>query len=197
VKKGKLEIVDQAALETTLAELKLRDWVVFIEPPPKPDCSADHVLKYLARYMTGGPISNSRIESEKDGIVSFWARSEDKKKGGRVLVKRTTVEFVRSWTLHIQPKGFTVSRFFGSWSNTKRTAYTNTCKALLPKTSQPPQPIVAKEKEARKPKCCPKCQEPMVLEEQTFRPSWRELFYGPDHPEWMEWIHKVHQEAES
>jgi hypothetical protein len=27
----------------------------------------------------------------------------------------------------------------------------------------------------------------MELESRTRRPSWRELFYGPDHPRWMEW----------
>jgi hypothetical protein len=26
-----------------------------------------------------------------------------------------------------------------------------------------------------------------VVESHTRRPSWRELFYGPDHPRWMEW----------
>jgi hypothetical protein len=34
---------------------------------------------------------------------------------------------------------------------------------------------------------CPHCQTEMELESHTRRPSWRELFYGPDHPRWMEW----------
>jgi len=205
VKKGQLQIVDQQELEATLDKLKLQDWVVFIEPPPRPDCQADHVLKYLARYMTGGPIANSRIESEKDGYIYFWARSEDKKKKGeQELVRRTAVEFVRSWTLHILPKGFTRSRFYGAWSNKKRTAYTDLCNQLL-EPSEPPtdptQPTHQLPAEQQDPEqkglpCCPKCQVPMKLVDQTFRPSWRDLFYGPDHPEWMEWVHEVHREAD-
>lgn len=42
---------------------------------------------------------------------------------------------------------------------------------------------------------CPTClsckqrdgrEQPMVLTGSTFRPSWRNLFYGPDHPQWFE-----------
>ncbi len=44
------------------------------------------------------------------------------------------------------------------------------------------------------PRCpiCLTCQQrdgreqPMVLTSSTFRPSWRDLFYGPDHPPWFE-----------
>jgi len=137
-------------------------------------------------------------------MIYFWARSEDKKKKGeQELVRRTAVEFVRSWTLHILPKGFTRSRFYGAWSNKKRTAYTDLCKQLLPPSELPTdstqptnQPPAEQQDSEQKTNCCPKCQAPMKLVEQTFRPSWRELFYGPDHPEWMEWIHEVHREAD-
>lgn len=197
-KKGELQIDDEPELERILAAIRLQDWVVFIEPPPKPECQAEHVLKYLARYMTGGPISNARIDSEKDGMVYFWARSESKKKGERELVRRTCVEFVRSWTLHILPKGFTRSRFFGSWSNTKRTSYTAKCKALLSGVlTTRSEPIAIPVEEPTTTTGCPKCQSPMKLVETTFRPSWRDLFYGPSHPEWMRSIHHVAREAPS
>lgn len=35
---------------------------------------------------------------------------------------------------------------------------------------------------------CPHCQAAMELESHESRPSWRELFYGPDHPQWFEWL---------
>jgi len=54
--------------------------VVFIEGPPIPESKAEHVLKYLARYITGGPIAISRLIANEDGQVSFWARSKDKTK---------------------------------------------------------------------------------------------------------------------
>ena len=116
-KAGKLKVVDSVVLKETLATLKLIDWVVFIEGPPKPDSKPEHVLKYLARYITGGPVANSRLIANEAGDVTFWARSTDKsKKGERVKVTYRGVEFVRRWTLHILPKGFTRSRFFGGWS---------------------------------------------------------------------------------
>ncbi len=94
---------------------------------------AEHVLKYLARYITGGPIANSRLIANEAGQVSFWARSTDKsKKGERVNVSYSGVEFVRRWSLHILPKGFTRSRFFGGWSNTRRKAYSRACDELSP-----------------------------------------------------------------
>ena len=38
-------------------ELGSRPWVVYIEAPPAENASPENVVKYLARYMTGGPIS--------------------------------------------------------------------------------------------------------------------------------------------
>lgn len=39
------------------------------------------MFKYLARYMTGGPISDLRILGEKDGRIWFLARSLKKGEG--------------------------------------------------------------------------------------------------------------------
>ena len=38
----------------------------------------EHVLKYLARYMTGGPISDHRLVSCENDMVTFISRSKDK-----------------------------------------------------------------------------------------------------------------------
>jgi hypothetical protein len=103
-KAGKLKVVDIEVLNATLATLKESDWVVFIEGPPTAHSKAEHVLKYLARYITGGPIANSRLIANEAGDVSFWARSTDKsKKGERVKVTYSGVEFLRRWTLYILP----------------------------------------------------------------------------------------------
>ena len=119
------------------------------------------------------------------------ARSQDQS-GRQVPVSLPTLEFIRSWTLHILPKGFTKARCYGGWSNTRRQAYQQQCQQLQPlpplitadlaDTSQPDSESPLEE--MRK---CPHCQTEMVLESHTRRPSWRELFYGPDHPQWMEW----------
>ena len=61
--------------------LRSVEWVSYIQPPPQANCSAEHVLKYLARYLSGGPISDSRITAADDNNVTFLAR-EGTKSGG-------------------------------------------------------------------------------------------------------------------
>jgi hypothetical protein len=192
IKAGVLEIVDPAKLSTILADVQSHDWVVFIQPPPKNTSDPADVLKYLARYLTGGPISDRRLIEVKGGRVYFWARSGDKS-GRRVRVSLPTLEFIRCWTLHILPKGFTKSRGYGGWSNTRRAAYQQQCDRLQPTpasttaTDLPVPPPPALESPPDETVKCPHCRTEMKLESHRRRPSWRELFYGPDHPRWMEW----------
>ena len=109
IKAGVLQVEDLAELITILDDVQVCDWVVYIQPPPQATSDPADVLKYLARYMTGGPISDRRLIEVKDGRVYFWARSHDKS-GRQVPVSLSTLEFVRSWALHILPKGFTKAR---------------------------------------------------------------------------------------
>jgi hypothetical protein len=190
IKAGVLQC-DASALDSLLSTLCSSPWVVYIQPPPKATSDPEDVLKYLARYMTGGPISDRRLIEVKDGRVYFWARSKDKS-GQQVPVSLSTLEFVRSWTLHILPKGFTKARRYGGWSNTRQAAYQQQCDRLQPvhpsaAADQPDSTQPSLEAPPEEPKKCPRCQTEMVLESHTRRPPWRELFYGPDHPRWMEW----------
>ncbi len=179
-----------SSVTAILDEVQASEWVVYIQPPPKDASDPADVLKYLARYMTGGPISDRRLIEVKDGRVYFWARSEDKS-GRSIPVSLPTLEFVRRWTLHILPKGFTKARCFGGWSNTRRQVYQQQCERLQPIPSvaedlpDASQPVL--DSPPDKTINCPHCQTEMALESHTRRPSWRELFYGPDHPRWMEW----------
>ena len=190
IKAGELQIEDLAALELTLKTLEASDWVVYIQPPPKDNSDPQDVVKYLARYMTGGPISDSRLIEVKNDRVHFWARSKDKS-GGKVRVSHSGVEFMRNWCLHILPKGFTKVRCYGGWSNTRRGDYLSLCESLsaaMPEPADEPTTAVDQYLEAAQEETplCPQCETPMELESETRRPSWRELFYGPDHPAWIE-----------
>ena len=60
--------------EEFLEELEGTEWVSYIQPPPTDECRTEHVLKYLARYLTGGPISDARIIAADEREVTFWAR---------------------------------------------------------------------------------------------------------------------------
>ena len=191
IKAGVLKVDDFASVDTILGQVQACDWVVYIQQPPKHTSDPEDVLKYLARYMTGGPISDRRLIEVKDGRVYFWARSNDKS-GRQVPVSLSTIEFVRHWTLHILPKGFTKARRYGGWSNTRQEAYQQQCERLQP--VPPPtvadladRPTAALESSPDGVIKCPQCQTDMQLESHTRRPSWRTLFYGPDHPRWMQW----------
>lgn len=164
------------------------DWCVFIERPPTTESSPEHVLKYLARYMTGGPISDRRLVSCESGMVTSMAR--EKKKGGskrQVEAKLDGVEIVRCWSLHILPKGFTKPRCFGGYSSANRTAFIAQCKQLQPSTGATGEAepttgdALVEEPKPSSERLCAKCQQPLELIAETRRPSWRDLFYGSDH----------------
>ncbi len=199
-RRGKLEIEGElATLQEPLAWAKFtdslleHDWCVFIQRPPTAESSPEHVLKYLARYMTGGPISDRRLVSCGNDVVTFMAR--EKKKGGskrQVPVELAGVEFTRLWSLHILPKGFTKSRCFGGYSSANRTAFIAKCKRLQPPADAADEAetttgeALVEDLKPSSERLCAKCQQPLVLIAETRRPSWRDLFYGPDHQPWFE-----------
>ena len=189
VEQGKIELEESGYIADLIGELRLQDWVAFIEGPPKPDSPPSQMLKYLTRYMTGGPISNSRILGERDGRIYFKARS--KKKGeGQVEASLSIVEFVQQWCLHILPPEFTKARRFGARSGSKRRVYLERSRELATQQTATTQnePIQCDQPvEPKKSRGCPQCGGGMVCTLKEERPSWQELFYGPDHPAWYEW----------
>ncbi len=172
-------------------------WVSYIEPPPTADCSPTHVLKYLGRYLTGGPISDRRIVSADEGQVTFLAR-EGTKRGGeskQVPITLSSVEFTRRWSLHVLPMGYTKSRRFGGWSNTRRDAYQEQCCQQLDTADAwlsdqasefGPFEVVADADVASEACCptCPRCQTPMILHSVCDKPRWHEVMHSASRPAW-------------
>ncbi len=79
--------------------------------PPHGHSQSEHGIKYLARYISGGPSADRRLISNRDDQVTFWARAKDKANKPKPFTLRGH-EFVRRWSMHILPKGFTRSRSF-------------------------------------------------------------------------------------
>jgi len=182
VRRGKLRLEEEWArlrqpkeLEAWLTKVTASDWNVFIEGPPHGKSDPVDVLKYLARYLTGGPISNSRIIRDEHDHVTFWARSKDKAAGNPSRpFELSGKEFVRRWSMHILPKGYTRTRRFGGYHGSKHQAYRNRCQELLvPSRSQPAPPP---ERIPPNPPICPRCILPMCCIEDRRRPSWKEVF---------------------
>ena len=191
---------DEQAWERFCDGLAAMDWVSFIQPPPTASCTADQVVRYLTRYLTGGPISDGRILSADANQVTFLAR-EGKRVGGeraQVPVMLTTLEFVRRWCDHIQPDQLTKTRYFGGWCNQRRAEYQADCRRLLGATpesvadpAEPSSSPTGSLLEGSLPEgCCPQCQacqsRSLRLVAATAKPSWSSLLTHRDSrcPQW-------------
>jgi hypothetical protein len=76
--------------------------------------------------------------------------------------------------MHILPKGYTRSRYFGGYHGSKRKDYLNRCREYL--TIAGPPPIKPPERiEPTLPKC-PRCDVEMCCLEKQQRPSWKDIF---------------------
>jgi hypothetical protein len=188
------DLQDPAAFANWLKPLTDCDWVVFIEPPPTEHAKPEQVVKYLARYLTGGPISDQRLIKHQDGKVTFWARGLDKAKGNqREPYTLTGTEFTRRWAMHILPKGFVKSRCYGGFSCRHRKSYLGRCRQLLAaeqsSSAQPEATTAEPAGESEQTRRCPRCQTPMTRISQDERLSWREVLNGSHRPPWYDPFH--------
>jgi len=191
-------LADPQQRATWLEGLEDTDWNVFIEGPPGQSSSTgdsssssppSHMVRYLARYLTGGPISDKRIiEASQDEVV-FWARPKRAKRttksqsSGMAQPRPCRLsgrQFMQRWCLHILPKGFTKSRWYGGYHGTKRKVYLEQCHRLLQidqddqTTDEPTDEL--DEPAAKPAKRCPHCEHELTHISHTPRPSWREVF---------------------
>ncbi len=191
---------DTSAFEAWLAPLEQITWVTYIEPPPTEQSTPEHVLKYLARYLTGGPISDRRLISHENGEVTFRARM-GKTSGGDAQTEAITVsgtEFVRRWSLHILPKNYTKTRRFGGYCNRHQKRYIAECQALLdaagasttlPDSAASATPAMlpigdpSAESDGRTP-CCPTCGTHMQCIAADERSNWFIVMHSDSRPRW-------------
>ncbi len=182
------------AWRALIKELQSVNWVSYIEPPPGEDCGPQSVLKYLARYLTGGPISDSRIVSADEHEVTFLAR-EGTTPGGdskQIPITLPTPEFTRRWSMHVLPKGYTKTRRYGGWSNPRREAYLEQCSKQLDAIEAPLSPQACEFDPFDDPandtddawKSCPACGGKMILQGQRKKPSWHKIMTSASRPSW-------------
>jgi len=101
-----------------------KDWVVH----SKPVGDGTHVLEYAAPYIYRVAISNNRIISIKEGMVTFRY-----KESGSNKWKTTTIhalEFIRRFLQHVLPKGFIKVRRYGFLSPSYKDTF-NKIQTLL------------------------------------------------------------------
>jgi hypothetical protein len=221
-RKGKLKLTgswaflrSRAAFDAWLKPLQSVSWVTYIEKPPvlkgsDPNCAqhppgrcgnwgltpltpTENLVKYLARYMTGGPISDQRLVNHHDGMVTFKARV-GKTHGGSDETEDVPLpgaEFVRRWCLHILPKGYTKTRRFGGYSNHHCERFLKQCRELLganvasEQPAETPETPTSSEEVLHGPRC-PHCEIPLRCVGGAGRPSWWSVLTSPLRPVWYD-----------
>jgi hypothetical protein len=135
-----------------------KDWVVYAKPPfagPK------QVLSYLGRYTHRVAISNNRILQVDDKQVTFSWRDyhQDYR---QIITTINGTEFLKRFSLHILPLGFTRIRHYGFLSSATKT---KALKALREYFCLPPRAdhtntpwqTIARERMGIEVQCCKKC----------------------------------------
>ena len=206
---------DPAALTQYINSIAVGDYRVFVQHAPNASSDPATVVKYLARYVSGGPISDRRIVSADGDKVTFLVRDNQSasngQRKGQIPITIDQTEFVRRWSLHILPKGFVRVRSYGHASNSCRNEYLAKCRERLG-IADPNEPV--SEDPSRNEdntdddtdddrkfvgeddddfeipcgvsKCCPKCGKRMTCVSSTYRPSWKVIMAGPHRPAWYE-----------
>jgi hypothetical protein len=183
-------LLEPEGQQELLRKLKSTQWVAYIEAPPSDDCKPEHVVRYLGRYLTGGPISDRRLLRADENEIVFQARSGDEAGGSLRLVeiRLSPAEFVRRWCLHVLPKGYVKTRRYGGWSNRCKEDYLQRCQALLQlRTSADPartQPNIDPSADGPTRVSCQTCGQSMQLLCEDRKPSWRDLQAHRGWPSW-------------
>lgn len=113
-------------------ELYSKKWVVNIQEPIK---RPEYVLEYLGRYTHRVAISNHRIVSLKDGMVTFKFKNRKTNRTDQTTIK--AVEFIRRFLLHALPKGFVRIRHFGFLTNRNKRANLGKIRQLFGLSEKP------------------------------------------------------------
>lgn len=149
-----------AQVHSLLNRMGRVDWNVRIEERCRAGVS---IAGYLARYITGGPISNARIVAVQDDHVTF--RYRDYHDGAEKHMRLTAEEFLRRWFEHVPPRGLRAMRRSGLYA----TAHKATRQRLRATLPEPAEPAV-NPRNRLEPECCPLCNSPVRRRDEVLRP---------------------------
>ena len=142
-----------------------KEWVVYAKPPfagPK------QVLSYLGRYTHRVAISNDRILQVDDKQVTFSWRDyhQDYK---QMITSMKGTEFLKRFSLHILPPGFTRIRHYGFLSSAAKTKALEALRIYFslpkPEKSALTWQQIAQTRMGINTSCCTKCGGKMITTE--------------------------------
>ena len=137
-------------------------WVVNSIPVGR----GEKALKYLAQYVFRIAISNNRIISLKNGVVTFKYK-ESKTNQWRIMNLKAD-EFIRRFLQHVLPSGFVKVRYYGLFASANRELLSKAKEILgydevIPKKKTKLNRIFK----------CPQCKKEMVVAIVIPRPVWK------------------------
>ena len=149
---GKLDRLPSTIfIEQLLATVRTRRWHVYAKPPFG---GPEKLLEYLSRYTYRVAITNDRIQSYSNDQVTFrWRRGNEQK-----LFSLEAQKFLRRLLMHVLPKGFVRSRFYGFLGNRDRKENLEEARRLIEQASVEMRRTVPLPEECFQPlRLCPAC----------------------------------------
>jgi hypothetical protein len=166
---GKLKhLSDPKAFHTFVRDLHRTHWVVYCK---RPFGGPEQVLKYLGRYTHRVAISNHRLVSFENGVVTFTWR--DRAHGSvQKEMKLPAEKFLQHFLLHLLPKGFVRIRHFGFLASRRRGALLPLCFRCL---GADPEAHAKGDRPTETAGLwkCPKCAGPMIVVLRVNAPKWQ------------------------
>jgi len=138
---------DEIAILNMIDMLFDKEWNVFIKEKYS---HAEGVIKYLARYVKGGPIKDSRIVNFNDKNVTF--RYKDYRDNKEKIMTLSMKVFIQRLLLHIPPSRFKTIRYIGLYSPQSFKKYYSLLKKYDLETE------LKNKSEIYKPEICPACR---------------------------------------
>jgi Putative transposase/Transposase zinc-binding domain len=104
-------LVADKAFTAYLRPLRKAEWVVYSK---RPFGGPEAVLAYLSRYTHRVAISNSRLISLDNAVVTFkWKDYRAKGRNRQKIMILAANEFIRRFLIHVLPRGFHRIRHYG------------------------------------------------------------------------------------
>ena len=92
--------------------------------------SPENVIEYIGRYSFRIAISNERIKSIDNGMITF--EYKDYKDNGKIkLMTITAEEFIRRFLMHVLPNKFTKIKHYGILTNRNKKSLIKLCRMLI------------------------------------------------------------------
>jgi hypothetical protein len=168
--KGQLELPPgqtRKGLEKRLDKLREVKWNVHIR---ERYAHGEGVAHYLARYLRGGPIGNTRLLPAPAGKVSFkYYNNHDKDETGRGkpdIMTLSAEQFLQRLFLHVPPPRMQTVRSYGLYANTKAEVLDRCRHQLGQGPVEKPEKLGWQDywagKDDRHPECCPICGKRLI-----------------------------------